>query len=347
MRVLLVTDAWFPQVNGVVRTLDAVRRSATAEGHEIEVISPQGFRTLPCPTYPEIRLALLPGRRVAASIERTAPDAIHIATEGPLGMAARRAAMRRGLAFTTSFHTRFPDYVYARCGLPTGWTYAFLRQFHNAGAGVMAATSSLRAELEARGFRHVLPWSRGVDSELFRPRDKDFLPYPRPIWLHVGRLAVEKNVEAFLRLALPGTKLVVGDGPLRVELERRYPDAVYVGAKGGEELAQYYAASDVFVFPSRTDTFGLVLLEALASGLPVAAYPVPGPLDVIADSGTGALDEDLAQACRAALAIAPERCRAYASRFSWAACARQFLGNLRRTNGEASDRAAEAVAPAN
>jgi glycosyltransferase involved in cell wall biosynthesis len=335
MRVLLVTDAWFPQVNGVVRTLDAVRRAILADGHEMRMVSPRQFCTFPCPTYPEIRLALLPGRRMAAAIEEAAPDAIHIATEGPLGFAARSAALKRGLAFTTSFHTRFPDYVHARCGVPPDWIYPLLRRFHNAGAGVMAATRSLREELEGRGFLRVLPWSRGVDGTLFRPRDKGFLAHKRPIWLYVGRLAVEKNVEAFLRLRLPGTQLVVGDGPQRAELERRYPTAVYVGPKSGEELARHYAASDVFVFPSRTDTFGLVLLEALASGLPVAAYPVPGPLDVIGDSGTGALDADLEKACHAALAIPGEHCRAYALRFSWAACARQFLGNLCRTNGDA------------
>jgi glycosyltransferase involved in cell wall biosynthesis len=329
MRILLVTDAWFPQVNGVVRTLDSVRRAVIEDGHEMPLVAPDQFRTLPCPTYPEIRLALLPGRRVAAAIDEAAPDAIHIATEGPLGFAARNAALKRGLAFTTSFHTRFPDYIHARIGLPPDWIYALLRRFHNAGAGVMAATRSLGEELARRGFRHVLPWSRGVDATLFRPRDKSFLDLPRPIWLYVGRLAVEKNVEAFLELALPGTKLVVGDGPLRTELARRYPDAVYVGPKSGEELGRHYAASDVFVFPSRTDTFGLVVLEALASGLPVAAFPVPGPLDVIGNSGAGMLDVDLEKACRAALDIPSARCRDYALGFSWPACARQFLGNLR------------------
>ena len=335
MRILLVTDAWYPQMNGVVRTLDTVGALLRADGHEVGLVSPRGFRTLPCPTYPEIRLSLFPARRVAAIVDAMSPDSIHIATEGPLGLAARRHCLRRGLAFTTSFHTRFPEYVQARFRVPPEWLYAWLRRFHNASAGVMVATATLQRELDLRGFARLLPWSRGVDTTLFRPRAKDFLVLPRPIWLYVGRVAVEKNIEAFLRLPLVGSKLVVGDGPRLAELARRHPDAHFVGAKSGLALAQHYAASDVFVFPSRTDTFGLVLLEALASGLPVAAFPVSGPLDVIGDSGAGALDDDLASACRRALAIPPERCVAYARRFSWPACARQFLANLRPARVEA------------
>lgn len=334
MRILLVTDAWYPQMNGVVRTLETVTALLREGGHEVRLVSPQAFRTLPCPTYPEIRLSLLPGRRIAALIDAMAPDAIHIATEGPLGLAARRECLKRGLAFTTSFHTRFPEYVQARFRLPSDWLYGWLRRFHNAGAGIMVATPTLQRELAARGFARLLPWSRGVDTALFRPGDKDFLTLHRPVWLYVGRVAVEKNLEAFLALPLAGSKLVVGDGPQLPELARRHPEVHFVGAKAGEALARYYAASDVFVFPSRTDTFGLVLLEALASGLPVAAYPVPGPLDVIDDSGTGALDENLARACQRALEIPPERCVAYARRFSWPACARQFLGHLRPARPE-------------
>jgi glycosyltransferase involved in cell wall biosynthesis len=327
--VLVVTDAWYPQVNGVVRTLDAIATTLRGQGHVVRLLTPQGFATLPCPTYPEIRLSLFPGRRVAQILDENAAGAIHIATEGPLGMAARRICLRRGLPFTTSFHTRFPEYVNARFRVPVGWLYAWLRRFHNSGAGVMVATATLHRELTARGFENIRTWTRGVDTHLFHPRDKSFLDHlPRPIWLNVGRVAVEKNVEAFLSLELEGTKLVVGDGPQLAALRKKYPRVHFVGAKRGEELARHFGASDVFVFPSRTDTFGLVILEALASGLPVAALPVPGPLDVIGDSRTGVLDEDLATACREALEIPPERCIAYARKFSWEACARQFVENL-------------------
>ena len=329
MGVLVVTDAWYPQINGVVRTLDVIVTILREQGHSVHLLTPQGFTTLPCPTYPEIRLSLFPGRRVGRILDRHRAGAVHIATEGPLGIAARRICIRRGIPFTTSFHTRFPEYVNARFHLPVSWLYTWLRRFHNAGAGVMVATATLRRELAARGFENILPWTRGVDTQLFRPREKSFLDHlPRPVWLYVGRVAVEKNIEAFLSLGLDGTKLVVGDGPRLAELKEKYPTVHFVGAKRGEELARYYAASDVFVFPSRTDTFGLVILEALASGIPVAAFPVAGPLDVIGDSGTGALDMDLAKACRTALQIQPERCVAYAQRFSWESCARQFLENL-------------------
>jgi len=329
VQVLVVTDAWYPQVNGVVRTLDTIATILRRQGHPVHLLTPQGFATLPCPTYPEIRLSLFPSRRVAEVLDKYAAGAIHIATEGPLGIAARRICLRRGLPFTTSFHTRFPEYVNARFHIPVGWLYAWLRRFHNSGVGVMVATATLHRELAERGFENIRTWTRGVDTHLFRPRDKSFLDHlPRPIWLNVGRVAPEKNIEAFLSLELEGTKLVVGDGPQLAELRNKYPRVHFVGAKRGEELALFYGASDVFVFPSRTDTFGLVILEALASGLPVAALPVPGPLDVIGDSRTGALDEDLAKACREALEIAPERCVAYAQQFSWEACAHQFLENL-------------------
>lgn len=328
MRILIATDAWQPQINGVVRTLGRVAGELEAQGHAVEVIGPDRFRTLPCPTYPEIRLALLPGRRIGRMIEAFQPDAIHISTEGPVGRAARAWCLRHGQPFTTAYHTKFPEYVRARMAVPLAWSYAAMRRFHAPSAGVMVATDSIAAELAARGFRNIRRWSRGVDTELFRPRDKGFLDLPRPVHLYVGRLAVEKNLEAFLALDLPGSKLVVGDGPQAGELRRRYPDAHFVGAKEGEELACYYGAADLFVFPSRTDTFGLVLLEALASGLPVAAYPVPGPLDVIDGSGAGALDEDLGRAIEAARAIAPSRCRALALEFSWARSARQFMANL-------------------
>jgi len=328
MKLVLVTDAWYPQINGVVRTLDMTRQTLTDMGHEVVAITPEAFRTIPCPTYPEIRLAIAAGRRIRAAIDGAAPDAIHIATEGPLGLAARNHCVRRGIPFTTSFHTKFPEYLHARFRLPVAWGYRFLRWFHGGARRTMVATGALQAELEQWGFDNIGRWSRGVDVDLFRPRPKSFLDLPRPVWLYVGRVAVEKNVEAFLALGLPGTKVVVGDGPQTAALKARYPDVRFVGAKRGEDLARHYAAGDVFVFPSRTDTFGLVLLEALASGVPVAAYPVTGPRDVIGESGCGVLDEDLGRAANAALGIAADRCRAHAERFAWPACTREFVGNL-------------------
>lgn len=328
MRIAIVTDAWLPQVNGVVRTLMRTIEELGSLGHETLVVSPDLFFNLPCPTYAEIRLAVFPARRLAALIEGFQPCAIHIATEGPLGFAARRHCLGRGLPFTTAFHTRFPEYVRARTGLPVKLGYAALRRFHAPASGVMVATLTLECELAGRGFRNLKRWSRGVDTVLFRPRDKTFLNLPRPIHLYVGRVAVEKNVEAFLRLNLPGSKLVVGSGPQSGELARRYPAVHFAGSRQGEELARHYAAADVFVFPSRTDTFGLVLLEALASGLPVAAFPVPGPLDVVNGAAVGILDEDLAGAAQRALWIPPERCRDYALTFSWRSAAEQFLANL-------------------
>ena len=328
MRILIVSDAWYPQVNGVVRTLDTVRGELVALGHRVEMISPDRFRTVKCPTYPEIRLAFRPGRGIARSIARFEPQAIHIATEGPLGWAARRLCKRRGLAFTTSFHTKFPEYIHARFGVPVAWGYAVLRRFHDASRAVMVATPTLARALEAAGFANVTPWSRGVDTGLFRPRERGFLDGPRPIALFVGRVAVEKNVEAFLKLELKGTKYVVGDGPQMAGLKARYPAVRFTGYKTGEDLARHVADADVFVFPSRTDTYGLVLLEALASGVPVAAYPVHGPIDVVNGHRIGALDEDLGTAVRRALKISRQDCRDFALDFTWRACAEQFLGNL-------------------
>jgi glycosyltransferase involved in cell wall biosynthesis len=329
MRILLVTDAWAPQVNGVVRTLQRVRQECLALGHRLEVVSPDQFRTVPCPSYPEIRLALRPGRQIAARLEGFRPDCIHIATEGPLGLAARRQCLRRGLPFTTSYHTRFPEYLAARWPVPLQLGYAWMRWFHRPSAGVMVATGTLRRELEAAGFINLKDWSRGVDTELFRPDRPPALELPRPVHLYVGRIAVEKNLEAFLDLPIGrGSKLVVGEGPQLARLRARYPEVRFTGAKFGLELARHYVCGDVFVFPSRTDTFGLVLLEALASGVPVAAYPVPGPVDVIGESGTGALDPDLGRAVERALQIPKQRCRAYASGFAWRRCAGQFVANL-------------------
>lgn len=328
MRLILATDAWAPQTNGVVRTLMRTREELTGMGHEVEVISPDMFNGFPCPTYPEIKLALLPGRKIARIIEAFKPDAIHIATEGPLGHAGRRYCLRRGLPFTTAYHTRFPEYVEARFSVPVGLSYAWLRHFHRRARSVMVATQSIEADLRARGFGNIRRWSRGVDTDLFHPRDKTLLDLPRPIHLFVGRVAVEKNIEAFLALDLPGSQVVIGDGPLLERLRRRFPKAHFLGKKVGEDLARHYAAADVFVFPSLTDTFGLVILEALASGLPVAAYPVPGPRDILAGSEAGALDRDLGAAVKRALALPAARCRALAEQFSWKAATEQFLGNL-------------------
>ncbi len=268
-------------------------------------------------------------REVARLIDSFQPSAIHISTEGPLGLAARRHCLRMGYDFTTAFHTRFPEYIQARWRVPPSWTYRWVRWFHAPASGIMVSTQTVEDALKARGFKRIRRWTRGVDTELFRPRDKAFLSDPRPISMYVGRVAVEKNVEAFLSLDLPGTKYVVGDGPQLAELRARYPDVRFPGAKTGEELAQHYAAADVFVFPSLTDTFGLVMLEALASGVPVAAYPVEGPLDVIQGTGAGILDNDLGAAVARALEITPEACRALAETYSWEASARQFLHNLR------------------
>jgi len=328
MRILIVSDAWHPQVNGVVRTLSTVQRELQTMGHDVHVIGPDRFRTVPCPTYPEIRLALFPGRKLARLIRNFVPDAIHIATEGPLGMAARRYCLKRRLPFTTAYHTRFPEYVRARLLFPLAWTYAILRRFHGKSSGVMVATKSIRADLEARGFANIRDWTRGVDLALFHPSKKRDFGWASPVFAFIGRVAVEKNIEAFLALDLPGTRLVVGDGPQLDSLKRKYPDVIFAGAHKGEELAARFAAADVFVFPSRTDTFGLVMLEALASGLPVAAYPVPGPLDVITDNQAGVLSEDLRAASLQALTLTKENARAHAETYSWRRTAEMFLENL-------------------
>jgi glycosyltransferase involved in cell wall biosynthesis len=329
LRLLIVTDAWAPQVNGVVRTLETLGKDLEALGHEVRYATPEGRFTLPLPTYSEIRLAVFPRRSLERMIDRFAPDAIHIATEGPLGLSARAICLKRKIPFTTSFHTRFPDYVHARFPIvPESAVYSFLRWFHGPARTLMVATPSLKLELEAHGFRNVRIWSRGVDVEKFRPIPDASLPFQRPIWLSVGRIAVEKNIEAFLDLDLPGTKVIIGDGPARARLERRYPKAQFLGPKLGEDLVRHYAASDVFVFPSKTDTFGLVMLEALACGLPVAAFPVQGPRDVIGDAPIAALDHDLERACLTAAKISREACRAFALTRSWRACTVQFLSNL-------------------
>ena len=323
-RIAIVSDAWQPQVNGVVRTLSMVAGELRTMGHVVEVFGPDRFRTVPCPTYAEIRLAVLPGRRLAQMLEAFMPMVLHVATEGPLGLAARAWARRRGVPFTTSLHTRFPDYVAARIGIPKALSWWWLRRFHAASAGTMVATETLRAELAARGFQHLRLWSRGVDLDLFQPEPREAWDLPRPVFLCVGRVAVEKNIPAFLDLDLPGTKVVVGDGPLLADLRRRYPAVHFTGTRHGAALARSYAGADAFVFPSRTDTFGLVLLESLACGTPVAAFPVAGPQDVLSVE-TGVQDEDLRAAALAALELDRAACRARAERSSWARCAQLFL----------------------
>jgi glycosyltransferase involved in cell wall biosynthesis len=325
---MIVTDAWFPQTNGVVSTLSQTAACLTRFGHEVRTITPGEFRSIGCPTYPEIRLALFPSRKIRDSIVDFAPQAVHIATEGPLGICTRQFCLKSGMRFTTSYHTQFPQYVRARFPVPLSLSYGALRRFHGAAVRCMVSTATLRAELAARGFENLASWRRGVDTELFKPGPKDFLKLPRPIAAYVGRIAIEKNIEAFLSMPWPGSKLVIGDGPERTRLERQYPNATFAGYRFGEDLARHLAAADVMVFPSRTDTFGLVNLEAMACGVPVAAYPVTGPIDVIEDGVTGALDLDLAAAALRALDIDPMDCRAHALQSGWDVSSREFENNL-------------------
>ncbi len=338
LKILIVTDAWTPQVNGVVRTVQITAADLKALGHDVRMITPEGRLTFPMPTYPEIRLAVLPGRALTREIKAFAPDAVHIATEGSLGLAARSICIKHGIPFTTAFHTRFAEYVHARFAfVPESLMWRWLAWFHAPATAVMVATQSLKRELEGHGFRHLRLWSRGVDVERFRPMEDAHHAWPAPVWLYVGRVAVEKNIEAFLALDLPGTKVIVGDGPAKAALEKKYPHAKLLGALTGDALVRAYAGSDVFVFPSRTDTFGLVLLEALACGLTVAAYPVEGPRDVVGPDSLGgdqvaALDTDLKAACLKARDIKrnPRGLipRAFAEQHSWRACTLQFLRNL-------------------
>ncbi|MDP3173538.1 MAG: glycosyltransferase family 1 protein [Phenylobacterium sp.] len=336
MRILLATDAWEPQVNGVVRTLTRVVQELREMGHTVEVVSPDQFKTFPLPTYPEIKVALGAYEPVQERFKAFEPEAVHIATEGPIGLAARRICVEWKLPFTTSYHTRFPEYVSARLPLPLAAGYAYMKWFHKPSGRLMVATPTMRDELSRHGFRNISAWSRGVDTNSFHPRAEHepdiFEGLKRPVFLYVGRVAVEKNIEAFLGLKLPGTKVVVGDGPQREDLIVEHPDAKFVGAKFGDELAAHFACADVFVFPSLTDTFGLVILEAMAAGTPVAAYPAPGPIDLIPNSGAGVLahsaTEGLREACLDALKLDRSVVRAFAETFSWRACAEDFLRNL-------------------
>ncbi len=334
-RVLVATDAWRPQVNGVVRTLEALAQEAPRHGAEITFLTPQGFRSMPMPTYPEIRLALATPSEIARAIESARPNAIHIATEGPIGALVRHYCLHHGISFTTCYHTRYPEYLAARFPVPLWASYPLLRRFHNAAAATMVATASLEDELAARGFTGLVRWRRGIEIDAFARGHGGALNLPRPIFLCVARVAVEKNIEAFLDLDLPGSKVIVGDGPARSDLQARYPAAWFLGLKSGAELADIYASSDVFVFPSLTDTFGLVVLEALAAGLPVAAFPVGGPKEVLAGSGCGVLSNDLRMAALGAMAISRDRCREFVASYSLAASTRCFLENVRSAQASA------------
>jgi glycosyltransferase involved in cell wall biosynthesis len=343
MKLALVSDAWTPQVNGVARTLVALHKGLTSAGHKIVPLTPDLFRTVPCPSDREVRLAIGASPRLTRMLAALEPDAIHIATKGPLGAAARKYCIRRGLRFTTAYHTKYPEYLKARFGVPVPWTYAMLRRFHRHSSAIMVATETMRRELAANAFERLALWTRGVDIALFRPGCTPAVELPSPVFVCVSRIAAEKNLAAFLDLDLPGSKLVVGDGHLLPEMKRRYPNVHFAGCQQGESLVRHYAAADVFVLPSRTETFGLVLLEALACGLPVAALPVPGPLDVIGESGAGALDWDLRAAAMAALKIPRETCRSHAERFSWEISVEQFLSHVVAVrDASLADRYAEA-----
>lgn len=328
MRIVIATDAWKPQVNGVAVTLEQTRSALLSEGHDVLMVTPDGCRSLPMPTYPEIRLSLFPGRIIARKLDDFEPDCIHVATEGPIGLAVRRYCIRRGMPFTSAYHTQFPEYVRARFPVPLSWTVALLRWFHAPAARTMVATRSMQRTLEERGFRNVVIWSRGVDTDLFTPREPVRYDTAAPIWIYVGRVAVEKNIEAFLALEIPGTKVIIGDGPDCKRLAIDYPDCRFLGYRFGRDLARHVAGGDVFVFPSKTDTFGIVMLESMACGLPVAAYPVTGPIDVVRPGVTGCLDDDLAAACMRALDLNRTDCRQYAERHDWRRSTREFVRNL-------------------
>jgi glycosyltransferase involved in cell wall biosynthesis len=333
MRILIATDAWKPQVNGVVNTYVNIEREAAGAGFEMTFLTPADFRTLPMPGYGEIPLALARRSDARRRVESDLPDCIHVATEGPIGLAMRAFCVKAGRKFTTSYHTRFPEYAAARMPIPLSWGYRFERWFHNSGSGVLAASRSLCEDLTAQGMKNVRLWSRGVDLDLFKPRAVDRFGLPRPLFLYAGRVAIEKNLDAFLSLDLPGSKAVVGGGPQLEELKSRYPGVTFTGPKFGIDLAEHYASADVFVFPSLTDTFGNVLLEALACGVPVAAYNVMGPKDVVAHGSVGVLGGDLRVAALAALSLSREACRSYAERFSWAASARRFRDIVAHAHG--------------
>ncbi len=328
MRIALISDAWHPQINGVVTTLTNTVATLKRLGHEVELITPDRFKTYPWPGYPDVGMAFLCGSRLRPIIKAFKPDAIHLVTEGSIGFAARRYCRELGYRYTSSYLSQFPEYFKLRTGFPMWISEAYLRWFHCESANVMVATASLEQEMREKGYQRLVRWSRGVDTELFRPRDKDFIKDPRPIFMCIGRVAIEKNIEAFLKLELPGTKYVIGDGTHKDLLAKKYPAVRFTGYQQGENLARFMAAADVFVFPSLTDTFGVVLLEALASGVPVAAYPVQAPKGVITDVKVGILSENLQHAAMSALSLNPQDCRKYALEYTWEKCTQQFVDNL-------------------
>ncbi len=329
LRIAIITDAWRPQINGVVTTLETTGRLLVEMGHTVKMITPDAFKTIPCPTYPSIRLAYRCKTEVFKQLDVFKPDHIHIVTEGPLGFTARKYCLQRNLAFTTSFHTLFPEYINMRLSIPVSWGYKMMRWFHSPAQQIMVPTASIERKLQGFGFKNAMVrWSRGVDTALFRPRTQSFLDLPKPVCMYVGRVAIEKNINAFLNLDLPGSKVVVGNGPQLEALKDDYPEVMFTGFQFGESLAKYMAEADVFVFPSRTDTFGIVMLDALASGVPVAAYPVPGPIDIVSDTAIGRLNEDLKQAVEEALELDQQDCRNFALHFTWEKCTEQFKNNL-------------------
>lgn len=334
MRIMICSDAWLPQINGVVRVFETTKRHLEKGGHEVLVAGPDRFRSISAPGYPEVRLALFPAKGLRELVEEFRPDAIHIPVEGPIGLSMRRICLKEGWKFTSSYHTRFGDYLYHRTGMNPSYAHIVQRWFHNAGERLMVQTKSLEDELSARGYRNIIRWGNGVDTEIFRPfrgtagYDPDFLDLPRPIFMYLGRVAKEKSLEDFFRLDLPGSKVVVGGGPSLKSYEQAWPGVHFLGYRTGDDISRHLSAADVFVMPSRFETFGMVVLESLASGTPVAAYPVHGPADIIGDSDIGVLSEDLRQAALDALSIDRAKCRAFAERFSWSACAEQFAANL-------------------
>lgn len=343
MKIAIATDAWHPQINGVVRTYENVVENLQRNGHQVSLITPLDFFTVPCPTYPSIHLALFPRSGVKSHLESFGPDAIHISTEGPIGHAARAWCLKKDIPFTTSFHTQFPEYIRMRAPLPLNVSYAWLRSFHGAARKTLVPTASQQKRLQARGFDNVVVWTRGVNTSIFYPRSRTSVEHKRPLFVYAGRVAVEKNIEAFLDLDLPGSKLVIGDGPDLKKLIRKYPSVNFAGFKTGIDLAEHIASGDVFVFPSLTDTFGIVMLEAMACGLPVAAFPVTGPIDVIENGINGVVDQDLHKAALSALQLSSEDCVRIARQYSWQRCADAFVSYLEPINGHTAKQVAREI----